>query len=159
MATESRKQQLESVVGKTPETREREQAEMIRSLLNLAAPIVVIGFITFLWGLFFFPAACAVAGYTRSFLATINPLVGLDTIRRLGIDYVKILAMCAVLLVFSLFASFTFGAFLAVFDLPGMGNLVAKGIGAVITFYISVVFSCILGFALFKAGDRLGLAR
>ena len=82
-----------------------------------------------------------------------------DFIRRLGIDYVKILAMCAVLLVFSLFASFTFGAFLAVFDLPGMGNLVAKGIGAVITFYISVVFSCILGFALFKAGDRLGLAR
>lgn len=159
MATESRKQQLESAIGKTPETREREQAEMIRSVLNLAAPIIVIGFIALLWGLFFFPAACAVAGYSLSFTATINPLVGLDTIRRLGVDYVRILAMCAVLLFVSLLASFFFGAILAAFDLPGMGNLAAKGIGAVITFYISVVFSCILGFALFKSGDRLGLAR
>lgn len=159
MAAESRKQSLESTLGKTPETREREQAEMIQSILRLAAPIVVMGAITFLWGLFFFPAACAVAGYTRSFVATINPLVGLDTIKRLGVDYVKILLMSLVLLVISIFVSFVLGAIFAVFDLPGIGNLPAKAVGALLTFYIWVAFSCILGFALFKSGDKLGLSR
>ena len=70
-------------------------------MMQLAAPLVVIGAITFLWGMFFFPAACAVAGYTRSFMATVNPLVGLDTIKRLGADYGKILLMGFVLLIVS----------------------------------------------------------
>ena len=45
------------------------------------------------------------------------------------------------------------------FDLPGFGNLPAKALSAVMTFYVSVVFSCILGYALFKASDRLALPR
>src|SRR5690606_20638485 len=41
-------------------------------IMNVTAPVAVVGFIALLWGLFFMPAACAVAGYTRSFMATIN---------------------------------------------------------------------------------------
>src|SRR5690606_6332074 len=91
MAQESRRQSLESAIGKTPETRVREAEAMRQGFLNLAAPLVVVGAIFFLWGAFYFPAACAVAGYTRSFTATISPLIGLDTIKRLGMSYVKIL--------------------------------------------------------------------
>ena len=159
MAMESRKQSLESTLGKSPETEAREEAEMIQAFLGLAAPIVVIGAIAFLWGLFFFPAACAVAGYTRSFSATINPLVGLDTIQRLGADYVKILAMALVLLVASITVSGVLGAIFAVFDLPMVGNLPATAIGALFTFYLSAVFSCMVGYALYRSADRLGLAR
>jgi hypothetical protein len=158
-ATESQKKSLESTLGKSPETEAREQSEMIQAFLGLAAPIVVIGAIAFLWGLFFFPAACAVAGYTRSFAATINPLVGLDTIKRFGVDYVKILAMAFVLLVASIVVTGILGAVFAVFNLPMVGNLPATALSALFTFYLSAVFSCILGYALYKSADRLGLSR
>ncbi len=44
-------------------------------------------------------------------------------------------------------------------NLPKMGNLPAKAIGSLFGFYFSVVFSCVVGFAMFKAGDRLKLPR
>ena len=159
MATESRKKSLESAIGKTPETVEQERAEMFKAFLQLAAPLVVVGFITFLWGCIFFPAACAVAGYSKSFVATINPLVGLDTMKRLGATYLKILAMGFVLVLMAGFVSFVIGAILSPLDLPRMGNLPATGITALFTFYFWTVFSCIIGYALFKKADKLGLVR
>lgn len=158
MAQQSRRQSLESAIGKSPETQEKEAQAMIQSFLGLAAPLVVIGAIFFLWGAFYFPAACAVAGYTRSFMATINPLVGLDTIRRLGGTYIKILLMGLVLVIASGIVGGIAGMVLAPFDLPGLGNLPAKAIGALFGFYFSVVFSCVLGYALFKKSDNLDIA-
>jgi hypothetical protein len=158
-ARESRRKELEAAFGKTQETREKESGEFLSSLLKLAAPLVVFGSIAFLWGMFYFPAACAVASYTRSITATINPLVGIDTIKRLGFDYVKVMLMGFALLI----VSACFGAFFALIfaplDLPGMGNLVAKAFASLITFYLSVVFACIIGYALFKNSDKLQLLR
>jgi len=110
-----------------------------------------------LWGMLYFPAACAVAGYTRSFGATLNPAVGFDTIRRLGIYYVKILGMGLLILIAYSFIAGTLETVLAPFDLPNLGNLPAKAISGLFGFYFTVVFSCVLGFALFKASDRLKL--
>jgi Skp family chaperone for outer membrane proteins len=155
MAQQSRRQSLESAIGKSPETQAKESEAMLQGFLGLAAPLVVIGAIFFLWGAFYFPAACAVAGYTRSFTATINPLVGLDTIRRLGGTYVKILLMGLVLVLASTIVGGIAGAILSPFDLPGMGNLPAKAIGALFGFFLWVVFSCILGYAIFKKSDEL----
>lgn len=159
MATESRKKALESTIGKTPETEAQERAEMFKAFLQLAAPLVIVGMITFLWGCIFFPAACAVAGYSKSFMATINPLVGLDTMRRLGGTYVKILLMGLVLVLFAGFVAMVLGMVLSPLDLPRLGNLPATFISAFFTFYIWAVFSCIIGYALFKKGDKLGLLR
>ena len=153
------KAQLESALGKTPETRQKENEQLMKNFLSGAAPVVVLSAIFFLWGVFYFPAACAVAGYTRSFMATINPFVGLDTIKRLGGDYVKILLMGLVLVIMSGVVSGILGMVFAPFDLPGFGNVPAKAIGALFGFYFSVVFSCVLGFALYKASDRLKLYR
>lgn len=153
----TRKAQLESTFGKTPETQQAEFEQMVKGFLTLAAPLVILAAITLIWGLFYFPAACAVAGYTRSFFATINPLVGLDTIRRLGLDYVKILFMGFLLLIASGFVGAVLGMIFVPFDMPGFGNLPAKAIGSLFGFYLWIVFSCILGFALYKASDRLKL--
>ncbi|MBK6590771.1 MAG: hypothetical protein IPG22_21065 [Acidobacteria bacterium] len=112
-----------------------------------------------LWGLFYFPAASAVAGYTRSFGATLNPAVGLDTIRRLGFDYVKILAFGLLLAIASGMVGGVIGAILSPFDLPRVGNLPATAIGSLFGFYFSVVFSCVIGFALYKNAERLKLFR
>lgn len=158
-ATDARKKQLESVIGKTPETRDAEQAGMIRAFFGLAAPIVAVGFVTFLWGLLLFPASCAVAGYTRSFIATINPLIALDTIKRLGFTYVKILLMGLALSIGMILAGSVLTAIFSPFDLPGMGNIPAKFIGSIFGFYLSVTFSCVIGFALFKSSGKLQLLR
>jgi hypothetical protein len=157
MAQQSRKQSFESAIGKSPETQAKEQEAMLQGFLNLAPPLVVIGGIFFLWGLFYFPAACAVAGYTRSFTAAINPLVGLDTIKRLGGTYIKILFMGLVLIIASAIVGGLAGAIFSPFDLPGMGNLPAKAIGALFGFFLWVVFSCILGYAIFKRSDALAI--
>jgi hypothetical protein len=156
-AQQGQKQSLESVLGKAPDTRAKENEAMLQSFLGLAAPLVVIGMIFFLWGAFYFPAACMIAGYTRSFMATINPLVGLDTIKRLGGTYVQILLMGLLLVVASGILGAILGAVLSPFDLPGMGNLPAKFIGALFSFYLFTVFSCVLGYALFKKSDKLAI--
>ncbi|MEQ1646779.1 MAG: hypothetical protein ABL959_25215, partial [Pyrinomonadaceae bacterium] len=134
-----------------------EQEAMIRQVLSYGILFIVLGGITLLWGLFYFPAACTVAGYTRSFMATVNPLVGLDTIKRLRFDYVKLLAMSLALAVMSGIIGGVLSAIFNAFDLPAVGNIPAYFIGAFFTFYFSVVFSCLIGYMLFKAADRLEL--
>jgi len=110
-----------------------------------------------LWGFIYFPAACAVAGYTRSFGATLNPTVGLDTIRRLGADYIKVLAMVLVLGIAASVIVIVLGSLLSMFELPFLGNIPAKALASVFNFYLGVVFACILGFALHSASERLRL--
>ncbi len=157
MIQQQRKSQLESVVGKTPETRAAEQQALIKQILGYGAFFLIVGGICLLWGLFYFPAACAVAGYTHSFGATLNPTVGLDTIRRRGLDYVKILLMGLLIVIMSGAIGIGIGIVLMPFNLPGVGNVLGKGITSLFSFYFSVVFSCIIGFALYKASDRLKL--
>lgn len=152
-----RKAQAESIVGKAPETREAEKAAMLKQILGYGMLFLVLGGVALLWGLFYFPAACTVAGYTRSFAATVNPLVGIDTIKRLGSDYVKLLAMGFLIVVLSAVISTILATIFNAFDLPSVGNLPATFIGAFFTFYFSVVFSCLIGYMLFKAADRLEL--
>ena len=155
---QGRKAELESVIGKTPETRAAENAALVQGFLKLAAPIVVIGGLCFLWGLFYFPIACAIAGYTRSFMATLNPLVGLDTIKRLGGTYFTLLFMCLALLIAAVIINVILSAIFASFDLPGLGNLPAMALGNLATFYFWAVFSCLLGYAMYKKAHRLNLS-
>jgi hypothetical protein len=159
MLQENRKADLESVVGKTPETKQAEMKQLISSLSTMTIPLLLLGFLAVLWGLFYFPAACAVAGYTRSFGATINPLVGLDTIKRMGFDYVKILFMLFILSVMSGIVGLILGIIFSPFDMPGVGNLPATAVGSFFTFYIAVVFSLVLGYAMYKNSAKLNLFR
>jgi hypothetical protein len=159
LINKAQEDRLESSLGKMPETRRRENSELISRFMKLAAPLVVLAGLSLLWGMFYVPAACAVAGYTRSFMATLNPSVGLDTIKKMGADYLKLVAMFLLLCIFSGTIGMILSALLSPFDLPGFGNLPARAIGSLFTFYFSVVFSCLIGFALHKASGRLGLAR
>ena len=134
-------------------------AAIFQSLTKFALPFALALLISLVWGIFYFPAACAVAGYTRSFAAVMNLSVGFDTIKRLGADYFKILAMVILLMfIAGTFLGFT-QIMLKPFDVPMMGNIPVKIISGVLTFYISIVFACILGFALYKNSDKLELLK
>lgn len=155
----TRKAQTEAMIGKAPDEEKAQYSQMARELAGKASLFMIPIALAFLWGIFYFPAACAVAGYTRSFSATLNPFVGLDTIKRLGFSYVKILLMCLLILIISGAASVLLAVIFSPFDLPRMGNIPAKIVESFIAFYFSIVFSCMLGFALYKNSDRLRLLR
>lgn len=159
LANNQRQNQLESTFGKMPEDEQAAKTALIWQFIKVAGVFLIFAGLALLWGLFYFPAACAVAGYTRSFVATLNPLIGLDTIKHLGLDYFKILLMCLLISIMSAFI----GAFLAMvfspFDMPMVGNIPAQFIGGFVTFYFSVVFAVTLGYALYKNSEKLKLYR
>lgn len=154
MINQNRKKQLESTIGQMEEPKEHLYDEMFGKITGWAKPFILLAVIFAVWGFFYLPVAFIVAAYTRNFASLFNPLVGLDTIKRLGFDYVKILIMSFVLLIFSGVINTIIKLILAPFDLPRLGNLPAQAIGSIITFYLSIVFSVILGYALFKNSDK-----
>lgn len=152
---QTRKSQLESSIGKTPETVQAEYAEMIKSFFKMAVPVLILAFVALLWGLFYFPAACTVAGYTQSFWSAVNPAYGLDTIKRIGVDYLKILVMCVILVVIAGTVDGFLNSIFYQFDMPRLGNIPAKAFGSLFGFYIFAVFSVVLGSALYKNAQKL----
>ncbi len=98
-------------------------------------------------------------GYTRSFTAILNPLVGFDTIKRLGFDYAKILGYCLILGIAATFINVFLSRIFAPLDLPQLGNMAVKTVDGILYFYISIVFSVVLGFVIYKNSRRLHLVR
>jgi Protein of unknown function (DUF4013) len=159
MIQQQQKTQAESLVGKHPDEQNAEFRQMAAGLIGKAALMIIPIALAFLWGLFYFPAACAVAGYTGSFTATLNPSVGFDTIKRLGGSYAMILLMSLLIVIMSVIIRLILGAIFSPFDIPKMGNIPANIIGSFISFYFAIVFSCILGFAIYKNSHKLKLFR
>lgn len=111
-------------------------------------PIGVLFLLCLGWGLFYYPMALTVAGYTQSFSSVVNPLVGLDTIRRMGTTYFKAFAMVIVVQ----FIGLAGGA------IPFAGPFIGGNfITAIFTFYFNLAIACILGRSLFKCADRLDI--
>lgn len=86
-------------------------------------------------------------------------MVGLDTIKHLGFDYVKILLMTILLSIVSGIIGAILGFIFSPFDLPAMGNIPAKFVSSFIGFYTWIVFAVLLGLALYKNSDKLKLFR
>ena len=159
LANNYKGQQLESTIGQTPEHRKEELQKIATKFFQTAGVFIILIGIAMIWGLLYFPAACAVAGYTRSFGAAINPLVGLDTIRHLGVDYLTIILFSFLIAVMSAIVGVVFAVIFSPFDLPGLGNLPANFAASFVGFYFWVVFAVMLGFALYKNSDKLKLYR
>ncbi len=126
-------------------------------LLGISGAIIGLFLLTLGWAFFYYPMALAVAGYTEDFKSVINPLVGLDTMRRMGWTYVKAFFMYLGVQGVGIILAVITGILLAPFDMPFFGNLPAQFVNGIITFYTSLVVACILGFALFKCADKLGI--
>ncbi len=134
-------------------------SEMPGNVMRLSLAFSIPIFLAFLWGVFYFPAACAVAAYTRSFTATLNPLIGFDTIKRLGFDYAKVLGICLILGIFAVVLNSVLGSVFAPLNLPQIGNIAVKVFDGLLYFYFSIVFSVVLGFVIYKNSRSLNLFR
>lgn len=118
-----------------------------------------LGVITLFLGFFYLPAAWIVAAYTRYLDSTLNPMIGLDTIKRLGSSYLIILFCGGVLFICTLLIDKGLSIAFAPMNLRDLGNIPAVVIGAVFKFYFSVAFSVLVGNALYKKSDLFKLTR
>ena len=133
---------------------------MIQQILPyLGAGIVIVLLLLagIAWGIFYYPMALTVAGYTQSFWSVVNPLVGLDTIRRMKLTYFKAFGMVIFIQFVGLVISSIVAYITSPFAMPWVGNLPASFINGGFTFYFNLVIACILGLSLFKCADRLGI--
>jgi hypothetical protein len=131
---------------------------MLLPYLGAGILLVVLFLLGLAWAFFYYPMALAVAGYTQSFGSVINPLVGLDTIKRMGWTYFKAFGMVVAVQVVALIASVIISVVTSPFNLPFVGNLPANFINGTATFYFNLVIACVLGLSLYKCADRLGIS-
>lgn len=111
----------------------------------------VLGILAIIWAIFYYPMALLVAGFTQSFTAVINPLVGIDTIKRMGAVYVKVWLMYFGIQIGTIILMVV--ANMSGVVLPIVGSLVLKPI----EFFANMMIACLLGLAIFKCADRLGV--
>lgn len=132
--------------------------QMLLPLLGAGLFLLFLFMLGFAWAIFYYPMALTVAGYTQSFGAVINPLVGLDTIRRMGSTYFKAFGMVLIVEALSLVATVIIAVITSPFNMPFVGNLPANFMSGVAMFYFNLVIACLLGLSLFKSADRLGIS-
>lgn len=132
--------------------------DMLLPYLGAGIGLALLFVVALAWAIFYYPMALAVAGYTQSFGAVINPLVGLDTIRRMGATYFKAFGMVLGVQLVAFAISLMVAFVTAPLAMPFVGNLPAKFIDGTLTFYFNLVVACVLGLSLYKCADRLGIA-
>lgn len=100
-----------------------------------------------LWKLVYSPVALVAGAISQSFLKTLNPVVGLDAIRKMGPTYWAAMGLYTVLAV---------GEFLAGAAL-GLVPFVGAFLRAFVQSYAYLAIGCLLGLAVFKKAPELGL--
>jgi hypothetical protein len=108
------------------------------------ASLLVLGY---LWKLLYSPVALIVAGVSRSLLQTLNPLVGLGTILRMGPVYAQAMTIYGALALGQAILDFP------LFFLPIVGGILSGFVDS----YANLCIGCALGLAVFKRAPELGL--
>jgi hypothetical protein len=101
---------------------------------------------TFLWMLAYTPIALTVAALSHSYLSTLNPVIGIDTIRRMGATYWHAMA------IYSVLAGVQWALGYGLDRIPIAGALVRSFVDA----YAWLAIACTLGMAVFKKAEALG---
>jgi hypothetical protein len=109
---------------------------------------VLIAFpVALLWALLYSPIALIAAAISQSFFATLNPITGIDAIRRMGSVYWE--------------AWFIYTGIVVVGGLIGGILRIVPFLGiflsAFVESYCFLSFGCLLGFAVFKKAEELGV--
>lgn len=109
--------------------------------------LFLLGLIALVWKVGYTPMALTVAGLSRSVWSTLNPAVGIDTIRRMDTVYWHAMGIYTVVA----FTQWVLGAILSY--IPILGGLIRSFVDA----YAYLMIGCALGLAVFKKAPELGL--
>jgi hypothetical protein len=107
----------------------------------IAAPFAL------LWALLYSPIALIAAAISQSFFATLNPVTGVDAIRRMGSTYWEAWFIYTGIVIVGGILGGVLGW------VPFLGTFLA----AFVESYTFLCFGCLLGFAVFKKAEVLGV--
>lgn len=109
--------------------------------------LFLLAFVALVWKIVYTPVALTVAGLSRSFWSTLNPLLGFDTIGRMGGVYWHAMGIYTGIAL----TQWLLGAALSY--IPILGLIVRAFVDA----YAYLMIGCTLGLAVFKKAAELGL--
>jgi hypothetical protein len=108
--------------------------------------LVILPF-ALLWWLLYTPIALIAAAISQSFFATLNPVTGIDAIRRMGSIYWEAwLVYTGIAIVGGIGGA-----------IVGMVPLLGSFLAAFVQAYVFLCIGCLLGFAVFKRAKELGV--
>jgi hypothetical protein len=119
---------------------QREGGSIVGALAMLGIVIAAI------WMVAYMPVALIVAALSKSILNTLNPAMGVDTIKKMGAIYWQALALYLVAVAAQFVLGFVLGR------VPIAGGLAMGFVNA----YAALAIGCTLGLAVFKKGAELG---
>jgi hypothetical protein len=132
-------------VPEEEDTRSAFEAE--RDGASIMGPLAMLGIvIAVIWMVAYMPVALTVAALSKSILSTLNPAIGVDTIKKMGVTYWQALAIYLVIVVAQAVAGFVLGL------VPIAGGLAMGFVNA----YAALAIGCTLGLAVFKKAAELG---
>jgi hypothetical protein len=113
---------------------------------SMGAPLAALGLVLAgVWMIAYTPVALMVAARSKSLLKTVNPLIGVDTIKKMGSTYWQAVGVYAVLAVVQWMAAFALGL------VPVAGGLARAFVDA----YAALAIGCTLGLAVYKKAVAL----
>lgn len=114
---------------------------------SVFGPLALLGIvIAALWMIVYMPVALTVAALSKSILSTVNPLIGADTIKKMGGTYWQAIAIYAAIVFVQLLLGW------GLRHIPFAGGLAASFVDA----YAALAVGCTLGLAVFKKAAELG---
>jgi hypothetical protein len=140
-----------------PKSPDQMKSEMVESVMKKIGPrliplILLLG-LTFLWGVFYFPTALAVAGYTESVGATLNPLVGFGMARQMGGNFFKAFGSYLILLILGFVIYMGVGLVSML-----VGQTLGQFLANIVSFYLYIVIGALFGFALYRSHEKIGFS-
>jgi hypothetical protein len=127
------------------------------SVSSAGGALLIVGLIGLLWAVFYYPMALIVAGFTQDFRSVVNPLVGLDAIKNMGIVYPKAFIMCVIAWAFGFVLNMMITFLTTIVNIPILSAVFAGMANGAVTFFVNLVVACLLGLSLYKCADQLGI--
>lgn len=106
----------------------------------------ILLFVTLFWKAAYTPVALIVAALSKNLWSVVNPRIGLDTIRRMGVVYWQVMIIYTGLTA----AEWGFGKMFDLFPLAGLAGM------AFVKAYFALAVGCALGLAVYKKAPELG---
>jgi hypothetical protein len=143
-----RLKKMESVFG-TNHLADNEQLErLINSVMRLTLWFQMPICFAFILGVLFFPAVCLSTGENQFFSLKKTFISSFKTMKIIGFDYIKILFMCFILLLFSVLNIYALSWLFSKLEMPTAEIFSAIVAGSFLIFYFWVAYSSILSTAL-----------
>lgn len=143
-----RQSRFEKIFGHNHLLESESFENFVNSLKNFSPAFYVPIFLTFIFGILYFPAACVLSSKKGSINSLFNYKAGFKEIKLLKSDYVKIQIMIFGFIVILLATGFGINWFSVFLEIPSAGILVILFAESVLILYFWLVFSGILGILL-----------